>query len=47
MRRYSPEGLEVKRRANEKRFLEDARAKFGRCFSYRLVEYHRQKVPVT
>jgi hypothetical protein len=47
MSRYSPEGLEKIRKANEARFIRDARAKFGDRFDYSLIQYTRQKVPVT
>jgi hypothetical protein len=47
MTRYSPEGLEKMRVANEARFLRDARARFGDRFDYSRIQYLRQKVPVT
>lgn len=47
MRRYSPEGLEKHRLANEARFFRDAKAKFGDRFDYSKVIYLRQKVTVT
>lgn len=47
MSRYSAEGLEKIRQANETRFLLDAHAKFGGHFDYSRVSYQRQRSPVT
>ena len=47
MQRYSTEGLEKIRLANEARFVRNARAKFGDRFDYSHIHYSRQKAPVT
>ncbi len=46
MVRYSTEGLDKIRRANEARFIRDAHAKFGDRFDYSHVSYIRQKTPI-
>ncbi len=46
MARYSENGLEKIRIANERRFIEDAKKKHNDKFDYSHVEYKRQKSPV-
>lgn len=46
MGRYSEEALEKGRKANEEKFVSDARAKFGEKFDYSMIHYVRQKVPI-
>lgn len=47
MTRYSLEGLERIRKANEERFLREAKAKFCDLFDYSLLAYKGQKIKVT
>lgn len=46
-RQISPEGIEKIRAANERRFIEDATAKFGNKFDYSQIKYQKQIAPIT